>query len=50
MRIKVIFPRTKRILTVIRIGSRAWQIWDMVEEANNFNMTPPLAVHGNEDK
>lgn len=44
------FPKMKGILTVIRIGTGAQQIWGMVEEANKvINMTPPLAVYGNED-
>lgn len=38
------FPNAKRVLTVITIGSGAWQIWSMVDEANKaFKMTPLLA-------
>lgn len=44
------FPAAKRALRVIRIGSGARQIWDRVEEANKaFDITPPLAVYGNEE-
>lgn len=39
------FPQAKRVLTVVRIGSRSRQTCGMIEEAKKiYPMTPPIVI------